>query len=219
MASATRVSVPQDTLAALSAAMKPIDDVFALVKDAKVVLVGESRRAGSCCLRENRDALFADARVCVHRNSHGTEEFYRARARRTLARARAAALPLLPLTQHASCVTRRAFCKCHPSPGWRCELSKRLIDEAGFAAVCIEGDWPDTYALHTYANAAPEAAPSLDAAFEGFKSRFPLWMWRNPPVLEFVQHLRQRNERLPPEQRAGIFGAHACMLPASAFAC
>ena len=40
-----RFAIPQETLSKLGAAMKPIDSVFDMVKGAKVVLVGESRRA------------------------------------------------------------------------------------------------------------------------------------------------------------------------------
>jgi erythromycin esterase-like protein len=56
---------------------------------------------------------------------------------------------------------------------------------------------------------------SLDAAFAGFKSRFPLWMWRNPPVREFIEWLRARNEVLPPERRAGVFGLDVYSMCAS----
>ncbi|MEX2152326.1 MAG: erythromycin esterase family protein [Gemmatimonadaceae bacterium] len=32
----------------------------------------------------------------------------------------------------------------------RATLTRRLIDEKGFGAVCIEGDWPDSYGLDLY---------------------------------------------------------------------
>ena len=99
-------------------------------------------------------------------------------------------------------------------PGWRCDLTKRLIEEAGFSGVCIEGDWPDTFALHSYVTAA-EPAQTLDGAFEPLKSRFPVWMWRNEPVRDFVRSLRQRNDTLPEDARAGIFGLDVYSLHAS----
>ena len=52
----------------------------------------------------------------------------------------------------------------------------RLIQEAGFSGVCIEGDWPDTYTLHSYVTVA-DPAQTLDGAFEPLKSRFPVWMY------------------------------------------
>lgn len=36
------------------------------------------------------------------------------------------------------------------------------------------GDWPDTALLHAYVTCADDSL-TLDGAFEGFKSRFPLW--------------------------------------------
>ena len=48
-------------------------------------------------------------------------------------------------------------------------MTMRLIQEAGFSGVCIEGDWPNTYALHSYVTVA-DPAQTLDGAFEPLKS-------------------------------------------------
>lgn len=93
-------------------------------------------------------------------------------------------------------------------------MTMRLIQEAGFSGVCIEGDWPDTYALHSYVTVA-DPAQTLDGAFEPLKSRFPVWMWRNEPVRAFVAALRERNAALPADARAGIFGLDVYSLHAS----
>jgi erythromycin esterase-like protein len=74
----------------------------------------------------------------------------------------------------------------------RCELTKRLITEQGFTAVCIEGDWPDAYRVNRYVRGAGDDLEAVDS-LGGFK-RFPTWMWRNADVLDFVGWLREYND-------------------------
>src|SRR6478609_7151547 len=59
----------------------------------------------------------------------------------------------------------------------RAELTKRLIREKGFAAVAVEGDWPDAYRINRFVRGFGR---DLDAAsaLADFR-RFPRWMWRN----------------------------------------
>jgi len=88
----------------------------------------------------------------------------------------------------------------------RSELTKRLIVEKRFTAVCIEGDWPDAYRVNRYvrgANDDPEAVDSLG----GFK-RFPTWMWRNADVLDFIGWLREYNDfcKTSVRPKVGFYG-------------
>jgi erythromycin esterase-like protein len=85
----------------------------------------------------------------------------------------------------------------------RAQITQRLIDEAGFDAVVVEGDWPDVYRINRYVQGLGE--DTLDQAFEDFR-RFPTWMWRNREVRDFVQWLRARNAGLPSVQRVGFYG-------------
>jgi len=84
----------------------------------------------------------------------------------------------------------------------RAEITKRLISEAGFSAVAVEGDWPDAYRVNRYVRGASRDA-SADEALSGFK-RFPTWMWRNRDVLGFVEWLHERNRTGAPA--AGFYG-------------
>lgn len=93
----------------------------------------------------------------------------------------------------------------------RAELTKRLIAERGFTGIAIEGDLPDTAALHRYVSGGADDA---ERALAGF-TRFPGWMWRNTVVRHFVRWLRAHNLRLPPERRAGLFGLDLYSLHAS----
>jgi erythromycin esterase-like protein len=106
---------------------------------------------------------FAGAQVVLlGEASHGTSEFYRARA----------------------------------------AITRRLIEQHGFTIVAAEADWPDASALDRYAR----GKPPRHGAEPPFR-RFPVWMWRNTDVQDFIQWMRGYNARLQdPNDRAGFFG-------------
>jgi erythromycin esterase-like protein/predicted phosphoribosyltransferase len=112
-------------------------------------------------LERARDARF----VLLGEASHGTDEFYRARA----------------------------------------EITKRLIEDAGFAVVAVEADWPDAYRVNCFVRGANEDTEPTEALAD-FR-RFPAWMWRNTEVAGFVGWLREHNDALAAEApKAGFYG-------------
>lgn len=86
----------------------------------------------------------------------------------------------------------------------RAEVSKRLIEDENIAAIAVEGDWPAVYRINRYVR-WQSADRSAEEALSGF-TRFPLWMWRNKVVQEFIEWLRQHNENLPPARQVGFYG-------------
>jgi erythromycin esterase-like protein len=93
----------------------------------------------------------------------------------------------------------------HEFYSWRARITQALIEERGFSAVAIEGDWPDAYRVNRYVQGDSESADAVDA-LSGFR-RFPTWMWRNTAVAEFVSWLQQHNQIIErPEQRVGFYG-------------
>lgn len=110
--------------------------------------------------------LVGDARVVlIGEGSHGTHEFYSARA----------------------------------------EMTKILIEKAGFAAVAAEADWPDAYRVDRYIRGGT-ADRSAEMSLRGFE-RFPSWMWRNRVVENFVTWSRERNDRCTDSvARVGFYG-------------
>jgi erythromycin esterase-like protein len=87
----------------------------------------------------------------------------------------------------------------------RAEITRRLIEEHGFHAVAVEADWPDAYRANRYVRGlSHDATP--DQALSGFR-RFPIWMWRNRDVEEFVSwlhaHNQNRTDRAP---QTGFYG-------------
>ncbi|MES2961752.1 MAG: erythromycin esterase family protein [Pseudomonadota bacterium] len=74
----------------------------------------------------------------------------------------------------------------------RAEITKRLIEECGFSAVAIEGDWPDAYHVNRYVNHTNHNGNSTHALSQF--ERFPTWMWQNKEVLEFIKWLHGHNQ-------------------------
>ncbi|HEX7314456.1 MAG TPA: erythromycin esterase family protein [Pyrinomonadaceae bacterium] len=87
----------------------------------------------------------------------------------------------------------------------RAEITKRLITEKGYTAVAVEADWPDAYRVNRYVRGESDDREA-SAALGGFK-RFPVWMWRNTVVVEFVEWLRAYNDALPEgAAKVGFYG-------------
>src|SRR5438067_8880881 len=74
----------------------------------------------------------------------------------------------------------------------RARITRRLIEDKGFAAVAVEADWPHAQQVNRWVTGV-EAGGSADEALSGFE-RFPTWMWRNTEVAAFVGWLRDFNE-------------------------
>src|SRR5437762_1548778 len=73
----------------------------------------------------------------------------------------------------------------------RAEITKRLVKEKGFTAVCAEADWPDAYTINRYVLGTNSTMTAIEA-LAGF-NRFPAWMWRNADVLDFIGWLKAHN--------------------------
>jgi erythromycin esterase-like protein len=86
----------------------------------------------------------------------------------------------------------------------RARISERLIREAGFGAVALEADWPDTERVNRYVRGLGDDRTAEQAL--GDYKRFPRWMWRNAEFRDFVERLRAHNATLPPERRVGVYG-------------
>jgi erythromycin esterase-like protein len=96
----------------------------------------------------------------------------------------------------------------------RAEITKCLIRDHGFAAVTVEGDWPDCYRVNRYVRGAADISRAL-GALSDFQ-RFPAWMWRNPIVADFIDWLRAHNAALAaPQDKAGFYGLDLYSLYAS----
>ena len=86
----------------------------------------------------------------------------------------------------------------------RAKITKRLIIEKDFAAVAIEGDWPDAYHVNCYVNTSNHSASARQvlAKFECF----PTWMWQNKEILRFIKWLRAHNDSYKDSYPVGFYG-------------
>jgi erythromycin esterase-like protein/predicted phosphoribosyltransferase len=92
-------------------------------------------------------------------------------------------------------------------------ITRRLIEEKGFAAVAVEADWPDAYRINRYVRGTGADEEAIQAVADF--GRFPTWMWRNADVLDFIGWLRSHNETQPAETRTGFYGLDLYSLRAS----
>ncbi|MDQ3799415.1 MAG: erythromycin esterase family protein, partial [Acidobacteriota bacterium] len=95
----------------------------------------------------------------------------------------------------------------------RAEITKRLIAEKGFSAVAVEADFPDAYRVNRYVRGIGSDRDA-DEALRDFE-RFPLWMWRNTEVVEFVEWLKEFNADKALNRQAGFYGIDLYSLHAS----
>jgi erythromycin esterase-like protein len=101
--------------------------------------------------------------------------------------------------------------------GWRAALSRRLIEEAGFRFVAVEGDWPDCYRVNRYVKGRPGSGRSARDVLHAF-DRWPTWMWANAEVAEFVEWLRGYNAGQAEERKVGFYGLDVYSLWESLYA-
>jgi erythromycin esterase-like protein len=84
----------------------------------------------------------------------------------------------------------------------RASLTRKLINQRGFAGVVIEADWPDALRVDRYVR---ELGDDDDAASAlALFHHFPAWAWRNDDVERFVEWLRYHNYCL--RERVGFYG-------------
>jgi erythromycin esterase-like protein len=99
----------------------------------------------------------------------------------------------------------------------RAEITKRMIERHGYTMIAVEADWPDAEAVDRYVRLRPGPKSQIGGVAEGYEpfKRFPTWMWRNFEMQQLVEWMRDRNQRLPPERRAGFYGLDLYSMGAS----
>ncbi|HEX8159904.1 MAG TPA: erythromycin esterase family protein, partial [Solirubrobacteraceae bacterium] len=96
----------------------------------------------------------------------------------------------------------------------RAEITKRLIAEGGCSAVAVEADWADAYRVNRFVRGGGDDN-TAEEALRGFR-RFPVWMWRNTVVADFVTWLREFNDALADDApKVGFYGIDLYSLHAS----
>jgi erythromycin esterase-like protein len=87
----------------------------------------------------------------------------------------------------------------------RAEITQQLIEHEGFTAVAVEADWHAAYRVNEYVRGT-STDESPEAALREFDN-FPVWMWRNTVVQDFVAWLHDYNSNLGSGQtEVGFYG-------------
>ncbi|GKV63894.1 MULTISPECIES: erythromycin esterase family protein [unclassified Sporosarcina] len=88
----------------------------------------------------------------------------------------------------------------------RAEFSKRLIQEKGFAAIAVEGDWPSVYAINRFVKGYDSQPQSVKELLISSFGRWPAWMWANEDVELFVSWLAKENQQRTSDAKIGFYG-------------
>lgn len=86
----------------------------------------------------------------------------------------------------------------------RAEISKRLIEEANFSAIALEGDWPDIYRVNRYIQNDGSDSSVLTALDD--LQKFPSWIWRNKEFAGFLDWLHHHNLSKTMGIKVGVYG-------------
>lgn len=88
---------------------------------------------------------------------------------------------------------------------WRTAISKRLIEEYGFNFIAVEGDWPDCYKINRYIKWYQDAGNDIHTVLRVF-DRWPTWMWANWETAALAEWLREHNQHIGIDRKAGFYG-------------
>jgi erythromycin esterase-like protein len=87
----------------------------------------------------------------------------------------------------------------------RAKITKRLVREKGFSIIAWEADWPDALRVNRYVRGSGKDEDAVEALADF--QRFPVWMWRNAEVADFIGWLRGHNDGLKRDQpKVGVYG-------------
>jgi erythromycin esterase-like protein len=75
----------------------------------------------------------------------------------------------------------------------RAELTKRLIQDMGFSSLALDGAPDEVEPIDAYVRGRSNSGLADDAL--GCISLFPMWIWRNAEMLDFVGWLRSYNDQ------------------------
>lgn len=87
----------------------------------------------------------------------------------------------------------------------RAKLSKMLIEQKGFSAIAVEGDWPSAQHVNRYIKGYDALQKTTQEILKAF-SRWPTWMWANEEIATFVDWLKKHNNNKNPDHKVGFYG-------------
>ncbi|MER2089307.1 MAG: erythromycin esterase family protein [Sporosarcina sp.] len=87
----------------------------------------------------------------------------------------------------------------------RAKLSKMLIEQKGFSAIAVEGDWPSAQHVNRFIKGHGHQRETGREVLKAFE-RWPTWMWANEEIAEFIDWLKKYNDYKDSDQKVGFYG-------------
>ena len=84
-------------------------------------------------------------------------------------------------------------------------ITQELIKNHGFNFIVLEGVWASIYELNKHVKNLEGSKETAREAMESL-DRWPEWMWKNNHILELIEWLRIHNDKLPENEKVGIYG-------------
>ncbi|TVR81083.1 MAG: erythromycin esterase family protein [Chitinophagaceae bacterium] len=91
---------------------------------------------------------------------------------------------------------------------WRAEITKELVKSGNYGFIAVEGDWASLYDVNNYVKHKSNRDGNARNVLREIE-RWPLWMWANNEVADFVEWLRNYNKDKEPAERIGFYGMDA----------
>ncbi|WP_370457465.1 erythromycin esterase family protein [Sporosarcina sp. JAI121] len=87
----------------------------------------------------------------------------------------------------------------------RAKLSKMLIEQKGFSAIAVEGDWPSAQHVNRFIKGHGHQKETGREVLKAFE-RWPTWMWANEEIAVFIDWLKKYNDYKDSDQKVGFYG-------------
>lgn len=88
---------------------------------------------------------------------------------------------------------------------WRGQITRRLVADAGFRFILVEGDWASLHELNRYVKHLPGAPATAREALAA-QQRWPEWLWANEETVALAEWLREWNGKQEATRRVGFHG-------------
>lgn len=97
----------------------------------------------------------------------------------------------------------------------RASITQQLIEQKGFRSVAVESDWPDAYRVNRFLHGVgTRDADAIDCL--GSYRRYPIWMWRNTNVVDFLSWAKSFNQYKSLQDQVSFLGLDLYSLYTSA---
>lgn len=87
----------------------------------------------------------------------------------------------------------------------RAAITKKLMQEKGFKAMAVEGEWADSYRVNSFVRGPKRDSISAIQVLKNY-DRWPTWMWANTEIASLVTWMNGFNQSKAEDRKAGFYG-------------